>query len=93
MSLKPDDNDITPKSNSVKSSMKDQTISYIVYIYNFIGTCTICKDRIRIFRKSHKSYVFEATYPFENQMKALIGMSPSKYRHKIKVAIYVMENL
>ena len=29
----------TLKSNSVKSSMKDQTINYIVYIYNFIRTC------------------------------------------------------
>lgn len=39
MSLKPDDNDITPMSNSVKSSKKDQTINYIVYRYNFIRTC------------------------------------------------------
>lgn len=55
MSLKPDDNDITPKSNSVKSSMKDQTIGYIVYIYNFIGTCTGTKIESEYSRKSHKS--------------------------------------
>lgn len=94
MSLKPDDNDITPKSNSVKSSKKDQTINYIVYIYNFIRICIDTKIILSEIQKiSQKLCLWGHLSFWESDESFDWNVSLQKYRHKITVAIYVMRNL